>query len=417
MAEDVLINCDNVGKKFCRDFKKSLWYGVKDSIADLFGRRGISSHVENSGHESQDLRYGEFWANKDVNFELKRGECIGLIGRNGAGKTTLLKMLSGLIKPDQGSIKIYGQLNALIALGAGFNPILTGRENILSNATILGLTRQTALDRLDEIVAFADLQDFIDTPLRNYSSGMQVRLGFAIATSLDPDVLILDEVLAVGDAAFRNKCYRRISKLRRQAAVIFVSHNMEQVSRICDKTLVMASGRPVHFGAINEGVRIYEGLNSDTADQSESFVSCNDPISDFAVVEMPTQIQSGEQLTMVIQVKSLRSLNNFLLRILFYNSSGAFAADCNFPAVRSGIEINQGTNFWRVVVASVPLKSGRYQLGLNIIDSDGELVVWSHKQHQLIVSHEYPGAIADCQLFLESWSVCGENSVPEMSTN
>ena len=192
--EDVLIKVDNVSKKFCRDFKKSLWYGIKDTAADVI-------HPSRRPQESK-LRPSEFWANQNISFEVKRGECLGMIGHNGAGKTTLLKMLNGLIKPDTGSIEMRGRIGALIALGAGFNPILTGRENIYINGSVLGLTRKEIDAKIDDIINFAEIEDAIDAPVRTYSSGMQVRLGFSIASSLDPDILILDEVLAVGDAGF-----------------------------------------------------------------------------------------------------------------------------------------------------------------------------------------------------------------------
>jgi ABC-type polysaccharide/polyol phosphate transport system ATPase subunit len=155
---------------------------------------------------SSGLRAGEFFAVKDVSFELRRGECLGLIGHNGAGKTTLLKMLNGLIKPDAGSITMRGRVGALIALGAGFNPILTGRENIYINGSVLGLSKKEIDAKIDEIIDFADVREAIDMPVQNYSSGMNVRLGFAVATTLEPDILIVDEVLAVGDAEFQKKC-------------------------------------------------------------------------------------------------------------------------------------------------------------------------------------------------------------------
>ncbi len=188
MSSDVLIHVEDVSKKFCRNLRRSLWYGLQDTAADLLGR----------GESSASLRPEEFWAVDDVSFSLKRGECLGLVGRNGAGKTTLLKMLNGLIKPDKGRIEIRGRVGALIALGAGFNPILTGRENVYVNGAVLGLSKREISERIDEIIDFAEIGDFIEAPVQSYSSGMQVRLGFAVATAMKPDVLLLDEVLAVG---------------------------------------------------------------------------------------------------------------------------------------------------------------------------------------------------------------------------
>jgi ABC-type polysaccharide/polyol phosphate transport system ATPase subunit len=201
------------------------------------------------------LRDGEFWAVKDVSFELRRGECLGLIGHNGAGKTTLLKMLNGLIKPDSGSITMRGRVGALIALGAGFNPILTGRENIYINGSVLGLTKKEIDAKIEEIIDFADIREFIDMSVQSYSSGMAVRLGFAVASSLKPDILILDEVLAVGDVAFQAKCFNRLADMRRDGVpFILVSHNMHQISRYCKKVVFMKHGRIEFFGEVEEGI-------------------------------------------------------------------------------------------------------------------------------------------------------------------
>jgi lipopolysaccharide transport system ATP-binding protein len=249
MAGEVLARVTGVSKKFCLSLKRSLWYGLQDIAAELspFLRRaaGGSDPRNPAGHAPALLRPGEFWAVDDVSFELRRGECLGLLGRNGAGKTTLLKMLNGLIKPDGGRIELRGRVSALIALGAGFNPVLTGRENIHVNGSVLGLTGREIEHKIDDIIDFAELREFIDAPVQSYSSGMHVRLGFAIASALDPDVLLLDEVLAVGDIGFTIKCLNRMRAVAPTAAVIFVSHNMQFISSFCTRVLVMDRGRTV----------------------------------------------------------------------------------------------------------------------------------------------------------------------------
>ena len=181
-----LLSVQNVSKRFCRSLKKSLWYGMKDIAGDLLGRSNDDLY----------LRPDEFLAVDDVSFDVHPGESVALIGRNGAGKSTLLKMVNGLFRPDAGQIKVNGRLAALIELGAGFNPILSGRENIYVNAAVLGMTKRDVDKRLDAIVEFAELASFIDMPLKSYSSGMKVRLGFAVASQLEPDILLIDEVLA-----------------------------------------------------------------------------------------------------------------------------------------------------------------------------------------------------------------------------
>ncbi len=248
MSHETLIEVENLSKKFCRDLKKSLWYGVKDIANELVGR----------GNQIERLRPGEFLSVDSVSFELKRGECLGLIGPNGAGKSTLLKMLNGLIKPDKGRISIRGRIGALIELGAGFNPILTGHENIYVNGAVLGFTKDEIDRKLDDIVEFAEMREFIDTPVQNYSSGMKMRLGFAIASQMDPDVLLIDEVLAVGDVGFRAKCFNAINSMMEKTAVIFVTHAMPQVSRICSDVMVMAHGKSAFLGKdIPKGIDKY----------------------------------------------------------------------------------------------------------------------------------------------------------------
>lgn len=251
LDDEVLIKVDNVSIKFCRDFKKSLWYGLKDTATDII-------HPTHRPQDSQ-LRPGEFWANQNISFEVKRGECLGLIGHNGAGKTTLLKMLNGLMKPDTGSIEMHGRIGALIALGAGFNPILTGRENVYVNGSILGLHKEEIDAKLDEIIDFAEIEEAIDAPVRTYSSGMQVRLGFAVAVILvQPDVLLLDEVLAVGDMAFTIKCLNAVRQLTDRSAVVFVSHNVQFVSQFCSKIMLLKNGEVELFtDKVSEGIESY----------------------------------------------------------------------------------------------------------------------------------------------------------------
>lgn len=251
-----LVKAENVSKKFCRDLKKSLWYGLKDIGYEMLGR----SQRENVG-----LRKDEFWALKNIDFELNRGECLGLIGRNGAGKTTLLRLLNGLIKPDSGKITMRGRVGAMIALGAGFNPILTGRENIYINGSVLGLTKKEIDKKIAEIIDFAEIEDFIDAPVLSYSSGMQVKLGFSVASILlEPDILLLDEVLAVGDLAFRNKSMRKMNQFINKAnALIFVSHNLDQIRVLCDRVMILNQGKIIYYGNTDQGLIKYENESKD----------------------------------------------------------------------------------------------------------------------------------------------------------
>jgi lipopolysaccharide transport system ATP-binding protein len=246
--DEILVEVSGLSKKFSRSLKRSMLYGLQDVMGSMIGLDADGSR----------LRKDEFWAVKDVNFTLRRGECLGLIGRNGAGKSTLLKMLNGLIRPDQGSIVMRGKVGALIELGAGFNPLLTGRENIYINGQLLGFTKAEIDHKMQAILDFAEINEFIDSPVQNYSSGMKVRLGFAVAAQMEPDVLIIDEVLAVGDLGFVLKCFNAIDSLLDKAAVIFVSHNMPQVSRICSGIIMLEKGRMIfHENDISRGIDLY----------------------------------------------------------------------------------------------------------------------------------------------------------------
>ena len=241
MSEEILVKCENVSKKFCRGLKRSLWYGVQDICSELNPLKGNGSFPCEA--RLPELRKDEFWAVNNISFELRRGECLGLIGHNGAGKSTLLKMLNGLIKPDHGRITIKGRISAIIDLNAGFNPVLTGRENVYIYGAILGFTKEDMDSKYQDIVEFAELADFMEMPFRSYSSGMKVRLGFAVAAQMEPDVLIVDEVLAVGDVRFRQKSYLAISKILKNAAVVFVSHSISQIYKVTNCAMLLDRGK------------------------------------------------------------------------------------------------------------------------------------------------------------------------------
>ena len=248
MNDEVAIKAENVSKKFCKSLKSSMLYGVEDIIRNSLCLSS-NSHL---------LRKDEFWAVDDVSFEVKRGETLGIIGPNGAGKTTILKLLNGIFWPDKGKITIKGKVGALISVGAGFHPMLTGRENIYLNSAILGMSRDEVNKKFDDIVEFSEIGDFLDTPVKFYSSGMFVRLGFAVAIHCKLDILLVDEVLAVGDLSFQNKSLRRLAELREKTnAVVFVSHNLEHVRNLCDRIIILDKAKIVFSGDTNEALSEY----------------------------------------------------------------------------------------------------------------------------------------------------------------
>jgi len=270
MSEPIL-RVENLSKKFCRSLMRSLWYGVKDLAGELLLR----------GKERTDLRRHEFWALKGVSFELHQGETLGLIGANGAGKSTLLKLINGLIKPDTGSISIRGRVGALIQLGVGFNPVLTGRENIYVNAAVLGLRRKEIDRLLNEIIDFAEIGDFINSPVRIYSAGMKVRLGFSIASHMNSDILLIDEILAVGDSSFRERSYARlIDYKKRGGSVIFVSHNPLAVEAVSDRVMLLDHGHVLEIGEPFEVIQRYELQQLELSRKAEMRLEKKSPAPD-----------------------------------------------------------------------------------------------------------------------------------------
>lgn len=208
-----------------------------------------------------ELRYNEFWALRDISFSLKKGDRLGILGLNGGGKSTLLKVVAGVFKPTEGSVRKCGVLAPLIELGAGFDMQYTGRENIYLYGAVLGYRRKFIDEKLDEIIEFSGLREFIDVPLKNYSSGMKARLGFSIATVVEPDILILDEILSVGDAKFKKKSEARLMELiKKGVTVLFVSHSSEQVRRICNKAIILEKGKMIASGDVNEVTDLYDSM-------------------------------------------------------------------------------------------------------------------------------------------------------------
>jgi lipopolysaccharide transport system ATP-binding protein len=231
-------------------------YGLRDSLRKL---TRLSTDTEK-------LREGEFWAVRDVSFDLHRGESFGIMGINGAGKTTLLRILNGVYPPDMGEVELRGRIGALIAAGAGFAPMLTGRENVDVNGALLGMTPAEIDGRMEEIIDFSELGQFIDMPVKNYSSGMFVRLGFAVAAMSEPDILLIDEVLAVGDLNFQKKCYDYLHRLKRKGtSIILVSHSIGAVWAICDRGIFMHKGVVEQSGPVEDIIRAYDDQNSRSA--------------------------------------------------------------------------------------------------------------------------------------------------------
>lgn len=406
MSEDVLVKVDNVSKRFCRSLKRSLWYGLQDLGSEIGGRRhGGGSGLPQSSADVQ-LRPDEFWAVKDVSFELRRGECLGLIGRNGAGKTTLLRMLNGLIKPDTGQITMKGRTGALIALGAGFNPILSGRENIYTNASIIGLSKEEIKGRISSIIDFAEIGEFVDSPVQTYSSGMQVRLGFAIAAELKPDVLILDEVLAVGDSNFRYKCYSALGKILKHSAVIFVTHDMGHLGRIAQESIVLKNGCAVFKGKAHAGIRKYEEINDS---QDVPTVRISRPLTDHPVIEgsilsAPDTINSFSSLDLRFALDLSDNLPVSVLRVDI-RKLGEIAASGIVDSLDVELILKKGRHVYEATIDCVTLRPGTYTLNMNISNKNGVLIFVWDVGHKLIIKGGDPRIASDCQLPMRAWKL------------
>src|SRR5882724_2580064 len=318
-----------------------------------------------------------FWALKDVDLEVKQGELLGLIGRNGAGKTTLLKILSRIIRPSAGWAEIYGRVGSLLEVGTGFHPELSGRDNMYLSGAILGMSRREITRKFDEIVAFAELEKFIDTPVKHYSSGMYVRLAFAVAAHLEPEILLVDEVLAVGDISFQKKCLGKMGDVASQGrTVVLVSHNMTAINALCSRCVILDEGGVEFDGSTGEATARYyaESLNPvDGCDLSARprrgngkarFTSIS--IQPLDPAERPLDSATpGCDLSVTVELKCESDFPPANLAIIFYDSSGYRVIDTNTAQKGESVSLHAGqTAMANFILRQVLLKPGKYLVGL-----------------------------------------------------
>lgn len=321
---------------------------------------------------------GGFYALRDINFEVKQGEVLGIIGSNGAGKSTLLKILSRVTSPTSGSIKIKGRIGSLLEVGTGFHPELTGRENIYLNGAILGMKRWEIDKKLDEIIDFSGVEKFIDTPVKRYSSGMYVRLAFAVAAHLDPEILVVDEVLAVGDAEFQKKCLGKMDAVSKKEGrtVLFVSHNMAAILKLCTKSIVIEKGELSFFGKTNKAVELYVSKEiKDFNKMSQNFTSrsgSKDALIKLIIIN-PSMPETGRSLDVRFYVNSNKELNDVSLAISFRDNFGNPLFQLFSEHMMKKYSLKKGDNEFSVRVENLPLIEGVYRmnawLGQNSIKS------------------------------------------------
>ena len=365
----VILKAENISKQYrlglvgtgtVGDDLKRWWYGVRGK-EDPFLKVGAVN--DRSTNATEDY----VWALRGINFEVKRGEVLGIIGKNGAGKSTLLKILSRVTAPTTGSIKTRGRIASLLEVGTGFHGELTGRENIFMNGAVLGMTKTEIRSKLDEIIAFSGCERYIDTPVKRYSSGMTVRLGFAVAAHLEPEILVVDEVLAVGDAEFQKKAIGKMNSLSQGEGrtVLFVSHNMASVKSLCDRTVILNNGRTVFDGNVLEGIQYYLKQGDMPFDQTQ-FVNPNDNsfIKNIQIYsEKHTDIiTSGKPLIFNINIRNL--LNQEVnIDIGIYNTLDEKIMNLSTEYCESGHILNK-TGSIECIIPKNPLVNGEYYLNI-----------------------------------------------------
>jgi ABC-type polysaccharide/polyol phosphate transport system ATPase subunit len=357
------------------------------TLKDLFVQRGRS--------EATDV-----WALRDVSVAVSPGEAVGLVGRNGSGKTTLLRLVAGIIKPTAGRARAEGRIGSLLELGAGFHPDFTGRENVFLNGAIQGIRRADIREHFDEIVGFAELEHAIDRPTRTYSSGMTMRLGFAIGAFLNADILLLDEVFAVGDEAFQAKCFDRLTTFRRDGGtIVFVSHDAAAVERLCPRSVLLEAGRATFDGDTREAVRRYRRVLADDVDPAEREAGLREwgsgeaTIASTALVgrdgDTRVEFTSGEPFALHVGVSVHDGLAPPKLQLELRDDSGRLVAGEAVSLAELGWAAGNGDRSVRFEVGSLPLADGRFHLRLGLTDESGE-----HLYHQLddaVVFDVHPG--------------------------
>ncbi len=368
--------------------------------------RGKPNPLLKIGEKDHGNRDGEtIFALKDVSFTVEQGEALGIIGRNGAGKSTLLKILSRVTAPTSGRVKVKGRIASLLEVGTGFHPDLTGRENIYLNGAILGMTRQEVRSKLDEIVDFSEIKQFIDTPVKRYSSGMYVRLAFAVAAHLDPEILVVDEVLAVGDAEFQKKCLGKMGDVAKGGrTVLFVSHNIGAVRHLCNKGIVLDAGETLFIGSVEEAVQKYERLAFDKNTNPQKEVLPSHIIyKDLVTNELESKIEARDFQIEYVEVLDLHdqpkeqmsTWDTLKFRIHYWAKKGvkngslvlqistilgeplillSTMPDSNIP-----MEIRQGHHYGECIINQIPLASGEYVVGCGLAVPKREWLCWNRE--------------------------------------
>ena len=366
-SNDLVLDVENVWKIYCRRLKKAMWYGLKDFGREMIGAGKTRTH--------KDLRPGEFFAVRDASFQLKQGECLAMLGPNGAGKSTMLKMINGLIRPNGGQITVRGKTGALIELGTGFNPILSGRENIYINAAVLGMKKAEVDRQFDEIVDFAELGHVINDPIKTYSSGMKMRLGFSVAANLQPQLLIMDEVLAVGDVGFRMKCFAHLNKLVEQGvSIVIVTHAVSMLQRIASRAVVFGRGKIVFDGDLETGTTVYEemmAVSHQDNKRPETATSENAALIEKVEIQndlgqKQTEFGTGDPIKVKIRLKAQAKLKNARLVVALSSPVHGTVFSTSTPYQDVQFDLDPPGQTVTLTFDRVPLLIGAYYFNISL---------------------------------------------------
>ena len=414
MSDDVIIRAENIGKRYTLNHQGSSGGYRKFSDTLIHAAKAPLRWLHPASFTPQPSQE-DFWALKDINFEVKRGEVLGIIGRNGAGKSTLLKILSRITEPTTGRITLNGRVASLLEVGTGFHPELTGRENIYLNGAILGMHRAEIKAKFDEIVAFAEVEKFLDTPVKRYSSGMYVRLAFAVAAHLEPEILIVDEVLAVGDTEFQKKCLGKMERVAQGGrTVLFVSHNFGAVRSLCTNACVLERGSLSYSGKVSDALSYYLANSNTTKDLASSkFIGPIAPQFELRSVSINETPIFGPQFTLVDSSEfkleltyAFRTQSKLKIGVAFF-VDGTRLFTLMDPSSSASVPagVLQKSTF---KLPAWLLKKGSYQIGLGAIESDfPENWLWNESLLGLQIlsnsadsdQHEHGLLHIDCQRF------------------
>lgn len=366
-------------------------------------------------------RNERFWALRDVSFDVMRGETLGIIGPNGAGKSTILKLLSKITAPSSGKIMINGRLSALIEVGSGFHPELTGRENVYLSGSILGMRRREIGNKLDSIVDFAGVRPFIDTPVKRYSSGMYVRLGFSIAAHLHPDILLLDEVLAVGDAAFQSKCFTRINELKANGTtIVFISHDLNAVSRICDRAILLLGGEAVASGSPRDMIMEYERLSSafapvDVATSNEAEINSLSLLN--SAGHETSVFHTGYPIKIHVEFTAHENLKDAALEVFAHSKNWDHCCHLTTELSSKLIDLEKGKGTADFYCAELGLQTGTYYLSAAIKrrgQPAGFAVDWRPECARLVVER---GKLVRGSFYMpHTWQVVNNRGVSSLQS-